>query len=133
MPDYLLDTNILSALARDPHGVITGHIERVGESSVCTSIIVVCELRFGIAKNRAPSLVKNVEAILARLEIRELGRGVDFRYGELRASLERKGRPIGANDLLIAAHALAEDLTLVTGNAREFRRIAGLRVENWLD
>ena len=129
---YLLDTNILSALVREPDGVITGHIARVGESSVCTSIIVACELRFGIAKNRAPRLVKNVEAILSRIEIRELGRGVDVRYGELRASLQRKGRPIGANDLLIAGHARSLGLKLISGNLREFTRVDGLRCEDWL-
>jgi tRNA(fMet)-specific endonuclease VapC len=100
---------------------------------VCTSIIVACELRFGAAKSLSPRIVKNVETILANIEIRHLASGVDRHYGAIRAALERKGQPIGANDLLIAAHALSEKMILVTDNVREFKRVAGLRIENWLD
>ena len=129
---YLLDTNILSAFVKEPLGPIEKRIASVGEHSVCTSIIVACELRFGAAKSRSPRLVKNIDAVLASIDIRDFRLGADQHYGAIRAALEGKGQPIGANDLLIAAHALSERMTLVTDNVREFRRVAGLRVENWL-
>jgi tRNA(fMet)-specific endonuclease VapC len=129
---YLLDTNIVSALVREPQGEVTRHIARVGEGTVCTSIIVACELRFGAAKKGSRRLTEQLEQVLSVLPVLALEAGADHRYGELRAELERKGVPIGANDMLIAAHALALGLTLVTDNVNEFRRVKGLTVRNWL-
>ena len=130
---YLLDTNIVSDLLVHPAGAVAGHIARVGEEAIGTSIIVACELRFGAAKKRSARLAARVEEMLARLAVLPLGDAVDRRYAELRSRLERRGTPIGPNDMLIAAHALAVRRTLVTDNVREFERVAGLRVENWLD
>lgn len=132
MPRYLLDTNTLSNLLRDPRGPVARRISVVGETAVATSIVVACELRFGAAEKGSARLTERVEALLEILEILPLDAGVDRHYAEIRNRLERAGKPIGANDLLIAAHARSLDLTLVTGNVREFRRVRDLVYENWL-
>jgi tRNA(fMet)-specific endonuclease VapC len=129
---FLLDTNIVSDLMRHPRGKISDRISEVGEEDVCTSIVVAAELRYGAIKKNSAPLTSQLEAVLGALEVLPLEAPVDAVYGVIRAGLERSGQPIGANDLLIAAHALALDLTLVTDNGREFSRIDGLRVENWL-
>jgi tRNA(fMet)-specific endonuclease VapC len=129
---FLLDTNIVSDIVRHPRGKIANRISEVGEGDVCTSIIVAAELRYGATKKNSPLLTAQLEAVLGALEVLALEAPADLRYGKIRASLERKGRPIGANDLLIAAHAQSLDLTLVTDNEREFSRVDGLRIENWL-
>ena len=100
---------------------------------MCTSIIVACELRYGAAKKGSARLTQQLEAVLDVLPILSLEPAVDRRYGELRADLERRGTPIGPNDLLIAAQALALGLVLVTDNVQEFRRVRGLEVKNWLE
>jgi len=129
---YLLDTNILSDLVRNPQGKIARKIAKVGEAMVCTSIIVACELRYGAAKKGSPRLSEQLEAILTPLEIVPLEPDADRHYGHIRATLERSGQIIGPNDLLIAAQALDGGLTLVTDNVGEFKRVPGLRVQNWL-
>jgi tRNA(fMet)-specific endonuclease VapC len=129
---YLLDTNILSDLVRNPKGRIAQRIAAVGETNVCTSLVVSAELRFGALKMGSERLSSQLEAILSALEILPLEEPVDVRYAELRLALEGAGTPIGGNDMLIAAHALALGLTLVTANEREFARVPGLCVENWL-
>ena len=129
---YLLDTNILSDLIRNPFGPVAQRIEAVGAKAVCTSIIVAAELRYGCAKKGSPRLQARVEEILATIPVLPLEVPADADYGRQRAQLEASGQPIGGNDLLIAAHALALGLTLVTHNTREFSRIVGLQVEDWL-
>ncbi len=130
---YLLDTNILSDLVRSPQGRVAKKIAEVGEGAVATSIVVAAELRFGALKKASPKLAAQLDAILAALEILTLETPADRIYGEVRLALETAGEPIGANDLLIAAHALANDMILVTDNERAFRRVRGLEIENWLD
>jgi tRNA(fMet)-specific endonuclease VapC len=129
---FLLDTNILSDLVRHPHGRIADCIARVGEQHVCTSIVVAAELRYLAAKKASTRLTTQLEAVLGAVEVLALELPVDTIYGEARARLERAGHSIGANDLLIAAHALALGHTMVTDNEREFSRITDLRIENWL-
>ena len=129
---FLLDTNIVSALVRQPKGRLTDRIAVVGEQNICTSIIVAAELRYGVAKRASSPLKRQVEAVLGAIDILALESPVDAIYGELRARLERVGQPVDANDMLIAAHTLALGYTLVTDNKREFSRIADLRIENWL-
>jgi tRNA(fMet)-specific endonuclease VapC len=129
---YLLDTNIIADLVRNPQGRAAERIHEVGEMAVCTSIIVAAELRYGAAKKGSPRLSAQVEAILGALELLPFEAPADAAYGRLRARLERAGQPIGANDLLIAAHALALGHALVTANEREFARIEDLGSENWL-
>jgi len=133
MPLYLLDTNILSDLVRNPQGRIATCIAQVGEKSVYTSMIVASELRFGAAKRNAPKLTAQVDAILAALEGRPFDIPADREYAKLRFHLEQAGTPIGPNDMLIAAHALATESTLVTANTGEFSRVPGLAVENCLE
>ncbi|MCH8475612.1 MAG: type II toxin-antitoxin system VapC family toxin [Opitutales bacterium] len=129
---HLLDTNILSNLIRHPQGVIAKRIGKQGEEAVATSLIVAAEVRYGCAKKGSDKLTAQANAILDALTILPLESPVDSIYGQIRQTLETKGTPIGPNDLLIAAHALSLDLTLVTANAAEFSRIPGLTVENWL-
>lgn len=129
---YLLDTNIVSDLVRNPQGKAAQHIREVGEESICTSIIVAAELRFGAAKKGSPRLSKQLDAILGPVDILPFAVPADEIYGSQRAKLERVGRIVGGNDLLIAAHAVAHGHTLVTDNMREFAHIDGLRCENWL-
>ena len=129
---YLLDTNILSDLVRNPQGIVASRIPAVGESTVCTSILVAAELRFAAVMSGSQKLSERVDLILSALDILPLEPPADIRYGEIRQHLALQGTPIGPNDLLIAAHALTLDLTVVTANEREFSRLPGLRVQNWL-
>jgi len=129
---YLLDTNIVADLVRNPQGKIAQRVRRVGESQVCTSIIVAAELRYGANKKGSPKLSAQLEAVLGALEILPLEVPADAMYGTLRARLELAGTPIGGNDLLIAAQALALGYTVVTDNDKEFARVRELRCENWL-
>jgi tRNA(fMet)-specific endonuclease VapC len=129
---YLLDTNTLSDLIRRPQGRIAEQIAEVGEERVITSIVVACELRYGAAKRGSRRLTRQVEAVLGAMTVLPLEPGVDRHYATIRAALEKQGTPIGANDLMIAAHARALRAVCVTANVAEFGRVSGLRVENWL-
>ena len=129
---YLLDTNIVTDLIRNPSGPVAGRILSVGQDTVCTSIIVACELRYGAAKKGSVRLVARVEALLERLTVLPLGEDVDREYALVRNELERAGSLIGPNDLLIAAHARALGLIVVTANLREFSRVPGLALQNWI-
>lgn len=129
---YLLDTNIVSDLVRNPQGVVARRIARVGEAKVCTSIVVACELRYGAEKKGSARLSAQLEQILVALPVLPLEPEADRDYATIRTDLERKGTPIGANDMLIAAHARAAGLTLVTHNVSEFRRVSKLKVVDWL-
>jgi tRNA(fMet)-specific endonuclease VapC len=129
---YLLDTNILSHLIRQPQGVVAERIAIVGEANVLTSIIVACELRYGAAKRASRRLTRQVEAVMGALTIKPLESEVERVYASIRVALEKKGTPIGAHDMLIAAHARALDAICVTDNVAEFKRVPALKVENWL-
>jgi len=129
---FLLDTNVISDLVRHPRGRITARIAEVGEQHICTSIIVAAELRYGAAKKSSARLSAQLEAILGAVDVLVLESPFDSVYGELRARVERAGRSIGANDLLIAAHSLTLGYTLVTDNEKEFSRVRHLFLENWL-
>ncbi len=131
-PRYLLDTNILSDLVRQPRGRVAEAIARVGEAAVCTSIIVAGELRFGAARKNSTKLTAQLETVLEALDVLPLEMPADFHYAALRLALEQSGQPIGPNDMLIAAHALAVGAVMVTANVAEFSRVPGLAVENWL-
>lgn len=129
---YLLDTNILSDIVRNPDGRITEAIRRVSATEICTSIIVAAELRYGAAKRASTRLATQLEVILAAIEIMPFETPMDAAYGALRTELERRGTLIGPHDMLIAAQCLTLDLTLVTDNEREFARVDCLNIENWL-
>jgi tRNA(fMet)-specific endonuclease VapC len=132
MPSYLLDTNIMSDLIRNPSGVVAKTIAQVGETSLATSIIVASELRFGPLKRGSAKLTAQIDAVLDALTILPFEPPADAYYAQIRSALEATGEVIGGNDLLIAAHCMALDRILVTDNVREFGRIEGLIVENWL-
>jgi len=129
---FLLDTNILSDLVRNPRGQIFDRIKEVKEQNICMSIVVAAELRYGAAKKASSRLTMQLDAVLHAMDVLAFEQPADAVYGELRTRLERAGQSVGANDLLIAAHALALGHTLVTDNQREFSRVKDLRVENWL-
>jgi len=131
-PRYLLDTNIVSSLARLPQGPVARRVAEVGVEQISTSIVVACEIRFGIVKSGSRRLADRLDALLGEIAVLALEDPVDADYGDIRAGLKRAGTPIGPNDLLIAAQARALDLVLVTDNEREFSRVPGLAVENWL-
>lgn len=132
MTRYMLDTNIISDLIRNPQGKAARRIGKVGEDNVCTSIIVAAELRYGCAKSGSQRLLKAVEDLLGEINVLPFDVPADVDYGGIRAELETIGKPIGGNDLLIAAHACAIGAAIVTANTDEFKRIRGLKVENWL-
>lgn len=128
----MLDTNIISDLIKNPQGRAAQRIAKVGEDNICTSIIVAVELRYGCAKRGSKRLLKAVEDLLGEIPVLPFDVPADAEYGGIRSDLEAAGRLIGSNDLLIAAHAYASDAIIVTANADEFKRVRGLKVENWL-
>jgi tRNA(fMet)-specific endonuclease VapC len=129
---FMLDTNIISDMIRNPAGKAASAMAREGDDAVCTSIVVASELRYGCAKKGSARLLKKVEELLAEIPVLPLDVPVDAEYGALRAGLEGVGQTIGHNDLFIAAHSCALGTTLVTANTGEFNRIKGLKIENWL-
>jgi tRNA(fMet)-specific endonuclease VapC len=129
---YMLDTNAISELLRNPQGTVATRIAEVGENNICTSIIVAAELRYGCAKSGSKRLLKAVEDLLGELKVMPFDVPADTEYGVIRSELEAVGTPIGGNDLLIAAHACTTAATIVTANVDEFKRVRGLKVENWL-
>lgn len=129
---YMLDTNIVSELLRNPDGRAAKRIAEVGPDVICVSIITAAELRYGCAKRGSAKLLAHVEAVLESVQVLAFDVPAGTEYGGIRAELEAAGKPIGPNDLLIAAHAYATGAILVTANTAEFSRIRGLRVENWL-
>lgn len=130
---FMLDTNIVSDMVRNPEGRSFARWSETGYADLCVSAIVVSELRFGVEKKQAPKLARGVDNFLRRVEILPYEPPADVHYAIIRASLERQGLPIGPVDLFIAAHARSLDLTLVTDNIREFSRVEGLRLENWIE
>ena len=129
---YLLDTNMVSDLVRNPQGKVAARIAHVGEESVCTSIIVAAELRYGAARKGSARLLAQLLTVLDALEILPFETPAEITYGNLRARLDAADKTIGANDMLIAAHAVSLGHMIVTDNEREFSRVDGLPVENWL-
>jgi tRNA(fMet)-specific endonuclease VapC len=128
----MLDTNVVSDLLRNPSGSAAKRIAEVGPDAICVSIITAAELRYGCAKKGSAKLLAHVEAILESVQVLAFDAPADTEYGSIRAKLEAAGKPIGPNDLLIAAHAHAAGAILVTDNSGEFARVCGLRVENWI-
>jgi len=130
MREWLLDTNIISDIIRRPEGP-AARLAHQRDGDCFTSIIVVAELEFGLRKQPSQRREAEVRTLLESLPVEAWEHPSERHYAIIRAALENAGTPIGANDLFIAAHALALDATLVTANEREFRRVPGLRVENW--
>ena len=128
---YLLDTNAVSQLIRRPDGQVARRVAELEPDSFAVNVIVAAELRYGAERRGSLRLTRQLEAVLSAIDVLPLEEPVDRHYGEIRSELERSGRPIGFNDLLIAAHARALGLTLVTNNVGEFRRVRGLSFEDW--
>lgn len=128
----LLDTNVCIAIInRDER--VRPHLERHAPSALRLSAITLAELRFGVAKSTQPKrAVANLNVLLSKVGVVPFDDSATARYGELRALLERRGAPIGPLDTLIAAHALSLRWALATHNVREFRRVPGLEVADWL-
>lgn len=131
-PLWMLDTHALSELIRDPRGPVMQHLSDVAPDVVCTSIVVACELRFGAQRKGSAVLTERVNALLDAMVVLPFDEPADEHYADIRATLERAGTPIGSHDILIAAHARSRALTLVTHKLREFQRVPGLKVEDWL-
>lgn len=129
--EYLLDTNIVSQLVRHPAGSLVKRIAQVGTSRIAISIIVAGELWFGARRHGGDRLRNDLAQVIGGLTVLPLEEPAEHYFAEVRDALAIAGMPIGPNDLWIAAHALALDVTLVTANEREFRRVPGLKVENW--
>ena len=133
MPElrYMLDTNIVSELVRRPAGDVAQRAGTLEPGSMAISIIVASELRYGAERLGSVRLARQLDAVLSVIETLPLPEPADRHYGLIRSALERIGRPIGHNDLLIAAHARALGATLVTKNVGEFSRVPDLTIEDW--
>ena len=131
----MLDTNVISDLMRNPGGVAAQHVQhqarRAPSALIMTSLIVQCELLFGLAKRPSVRWQQRYDDVIEAIEVRPLDLHVAKAYAHLRAALERNGAQLGANDLLIAAHAQALGATLVSADAA-FALVPGLVVANWL-
>jgi tRNA(fMet)-specific endonuclease VapC len=129
---YLLDTNILSDVIKNPQGRVANRMVALDRNDLLTSIIVAAEMRYGVEKKKSSVLAERVDLLLQMIHVVSFDVDADRYYGQIRMDLERQGKIIRANDLLIAAHALSIGAVLVTDNTGEFERIDGLKLENWL-
>lgn len=127
----MLDTNVVSDLVRQPHGSVASRVTALEQGSFGISVVVAAELRYGAERSGSLRLRRQLDAVLSAIETLPLNAPADRHYGAIRSELERIGRPIGHNDLLIAAHARSLGTTLVTNNTREFGRVPGLDIEDW--
>ena len=131
-PTWMLDTNTLSDLIRNPREALVQRLSSMEPDAVATSIVVACELRFGARRKGSDALTSRVEQLLGALTVLPFDEPADQHYADIRAALERAGTPIGNHDLFIAAHARSRGMTLVTHNTREFERVPELSVEDWM-
>ena len=130
---YLLDTNICIYIAKGQPLAVRHRFEQHGMQDLAMSTITVGELRFGAEKSQARArALATIDELTQMIRPSALPMAAAEHYGHIRATLQQLGQPIGNNDLWLAAHALAEGWTLVTNNTREFDRVPGLRVENWV-
>lgn len=129
----MLDTNIVSEVIKNPAGRAAARLMQQPAGAACISIVTAAELRFGARKVRSDRIWNKITDFTAFVPALPFDHPAEELYAEVRAVLEAAGRPIGPNDIFIAAHALASGLTLVTANVGEFSRVPGLKVENWID
>ena len=132
MLKYMLDTSIaIYVIKRRPPEALATFNQHAGQ--LCISSITLAELMHGVEKSAKPDHnLRQIEDFTSRLTVLEYGNKAASHYGDIRAVLERKGIPVGVNDLHIAGHARSEGLTLVTNNLKEFERVEALRLENWV-
>ena len=132
MPRFLLDTNICIYITKQQPPEVLARFKRLAPGDVAMSVVTWGELAFGAEKSRESARARDALSKLADLiPVLPMDARVGEQYGKIRAALEYIGRPIGNNDLWIAAHALAEGIVLVTNNEAEFSRVPALRVVNW--
>lgn len=129
---YMLDTNIASEIIRHPEGIVAQRLHEL-RPQCCLSALVASELRYGAKKRASKRLTELVEALIQRFSVVAYDDVSSSHYASIRGDLTTKGALIGPVDLFIAAHARSLALTLVTNNVREFSRVEGLKVENWLE
>ncbi len=130
---YMLDTNICIYAIKNKPEMVLHHLESLNPSDVCISSVTYAELAYGVEKSS--SVERNRLALLLMLvniDIEPFDSGAAEEYGKIRADLERGGNPIGPYDMMIAGHALSLGCVLVTNNMREFERVEGLTIENWV-
>ncbi len=133
MTKYILDTNICIYIIKKKPARVFKRFKELTPGSVGISSITLAEMQYGIGKSSKPA--QNQEALnhfLLPLDILDFNTSAALEYGKIRSSLEKEGTPIGPLDMLIAAHALSVDAVLVTNNTREFKRVSGLKIENWV-
>jgi tRNA(fMet)-specific endonuclease VapC len=131
---YLLDTNVLSeVIKKQPEPSVLARLREIAPDSVFTSVVCVTELRYGARRRPGAEVLweRIAREVLSRVRILPVGEREALRAGDLLAALEAAGQPIGIEDVLIGATALAGSLTVATRNVRHFRRIPGLAVESW--
>lgn len=132
-PRYLLDTNICIYIAKHRPPAVRQRFSQHSANELVMSVITLGELRFGAEKSQSPEQALNaIQQLSKSLHIAELPEQAGQHYGQIRAELQRRGTPIGNNDLWLAAHARAQGWILVTNNEREFLRVPDLQVENWI-
>jgi tRNA(fMet)-specific endonuclease VapC len=131
MTRYLLDTNVISDAVRNPGGAVDAALRQHGNDEIGTSIVVRGEILFGLNRNANVKGRQRLDMFLQAINVWALESPVDEIYGDIRASMERQGEPMSANDLWIAAHSLTLDATLITGD-QAFSMVPGLKVENWM-
>ena len=129
---FLLDTNILSHMMRDPHGVVTRKIAEVGEKNVFTSVLAIAEIRFGIQKTGSKRLAKELAWLQPHIKAEPWTAAAELHYATIRVAIEAMGLPVGQIDMLLGAQASAAGATFVTDNEKHFRHMPGVKVENWL-
>lgn len=129
---YLLDTNILSDVAHDPTGPVARKLDEIDPDSIVSSVVVAAEVWFGVENNPSYRSRARTESFMETVRVLGMGPEVARVYGRMRAEMQKSGRSLGPNDMLIAAHALSLDATLVTDDAKAFAQVPGLRIENWL-
>ncbi len=128
---YLLDTNICVYIIRRRPEAVYRRLSRTAGRTVAISVVTAFELEIGALRAQGQHYSEAVRLFIGEFPVLPLENSARKFYGQLRTALERRGEKIGAHDMLIAAHALALDATLVTNNEKEFRRIKGLSIENW--
>lgn len=129
---YLLDTNICSYVIRNEPPQVLARLRQLSPNDIGLPAIVLYELRHGAHRRQSASLIDSVTRFVRRFEIIPFDEAAADKAAGIRAGLESRGMPIGPYDLLIAGQVLSRSLTLVTNNEREFKRVPGLKVENWL-
>ena len=134
MPVYMVDTDISSYIMKRSHNAVLSRLQLVPVGDVCISVITKCELTFGVEVSRRREKDQAaLDGFLRHVEVLDFPDEAALHYAQIRAALKARGTMIGANDLLIAAHARSLKLTLVTNNIQEFGRVPELHIENWTE